>query len=402
MVFGTIYTFPGDQPRTIAIKAVAKANGLDLDVRETPRTPEHLSVSKLGKVPAFEGADGFKLFESIAIALYLTSQDEQTTLLGSNKKEYAEIIKWMSFFNSEILIPMSQVLLPLIGIIPYQKEQVEFFTDLTQKAVDVVEEHLQNIPFLVGERLTLADLFCAGNIALGFQFFYGKTWRQANPNTSRWYETICHQPIYAAVTEMFQLLDEPKLTNVPPEKKPEIPQPAAEASVPDAPPADAPKPKHPIEALPKPTFPLDEWKRYYSNNVTGEAMKYFWDKVTFEEYSIWRCDYKYNNELTLTFMSNNLIGGLNARLEASRKYMFGSASVYGQNHDSVIQGAFVIRGQEYQPIFDVAPDYECYEFTKLDPSNAEDRDFVEAQWTWDKPATVNGKEYKHADGKVFK
>jgi elongation factor 1-gamma len=131
----------------------------------------------------------------------VTSQDEQTTLLGDNTKEYAHIVKWMSFFNTEILIPMTQVLLPLIGVIPYQKEQVEFFTNLTQKAIDVVEEHLQNSTFLVGERLSLADLFCAGNIALGFQFFYGNAWRQVNPNTFRWYEAICHQPIYAAVTE---------------------------------------------------------------------------------------------------------------------------------------------------------------------------------------------------------
>jgi elongation factor 1-gamma len=27
-----------------------------------------------------------------------------------------------------------------------------------------------------------------------------------------------------------------------------------------------------------------------------------------EDYSLWRADYKYNDELTLTFMSSNLIG----------------------------------------------------------------------------------------------
>jgi elongation factor 1-gamma len=113
-------------------------------------------------------------------------------------------------------------------------------------------------------------------------------------------------------------------------------------------------------------------------------------------------DYKYNDELTLVFMSNNLIGGFNARLEASRKYIFGSASVYGENNNSVIQGAFVVRGQDYLPAFDVAPDYESYSFTKLDPTNAEDRQFLEAMWKWDAPVTVDGKEYPHADGKVFK
>ncbi|KAF7175114.1 hypothetical protein CNMCM7691_006518 [Aspergillus felis] len=211
----------GDHCRTIAIKAVAKANGLDLEIRETPRTPEHLSISKLGKVPAFEGADGFKLFECMAIALYITSQNEQTTLLGGNKKEYAEIIKWMSFFNNEIVILMTQQLLPQLGVIPYDKDQVELFTNMTQKCVDVAEEYLQDRTFLVGEQLSLADLFCAANISLGFQFFYGTAWRQQNPNVSRWYEMICHQPIYAAVTDKFQLLDEPKLTNNPPQKKPE-------------------------------------------------------------------------------------------------------------------------------------------------------------------------------------
>lgn len=89
MVFGTLYTFPvsnlsissltlltiplqGDQPRTIAIKAVAKANGLDLNIVEEPKTVEHYKVSKLGKVPALQGEDGLKLFECIAIAIYST------------------------------------------------------------------------------------------------------------------------------------------------------------------------------------------------------------------------------------------------------------------------------------------------------------------------------------------
>ena len=69
----------------------------------------------------------------------------------------------------------------------------------------------------------------------------------------------------------------------------------------------------------------------------------------------------------------NVQGGFFARLEASRKYIFGAASVYGASNDSVIQGAFMVRGNEALPAFDVAPDYESYEFTKLDPSKKEDK-----------------------------
>ena len=103
-----------------------------------------------------------------------------------------------------------------------------------------------------------------------------------------------------------------------------------------------------------------------------------------------------------TLLTTNQIGGFFTRLEASRKYIFGAASVYGEKNNSIIKGAFVVRGQEAEPAFDVAPDYESFEFTKLDPSKPEDKEFLNDQWAWDKPIVVDGKEYPWADGKVFK
>lgn len=76
--------------------------------------------------------------------------------------------------------------------------------------------------------------------------------------------------------------------------------------------------------------------------------------------------------------------------------------MFGETNNSVIQGAFVVRGQEALPAFDVAPDYESYEFTKLDPSKKEDKEFVEDQWAGDKPIEVNGKEMDVAGSKCFK
>ncbi|KAL2195046.1 hypothetical protein P885DRAFT_41356 [Corynascus similis CBS 632.67] len=408
MAFGKLYTYAGNS-RSTAIRAVAKANNLELEEIEANTTnpsPDFLKANPLHKVPAFVGADGFVLTECIAIAVYVTSQNEKTTLLGKTKQDYASILRWMSFFNSEVLPKLGSWFRPLIGRDPYNKKAVEDASKATLETISVVENHLRDNTYLVGERITLADLFATALISRGFEYFFDKEWRQKNPNVSRWYETVYNQPIYSAVVPPFAFIDTPKLTNVAP-KKAEQPKPAPKPAAAPKPQAEeqeqaAPKPKHPLEALPKASFPLDEYKRYYSNNDTPDALKYFWDNFNFEEYSIWKCQYKYNDELTLTFMSNNLIGGFNARLEASRKYLFGCASVFGTNNDSIIQGAFVIRGQEYEPVFDVAPDHESYEFTKLDPSKPEDREFLELQWSWDKPIVVDGKEYPHASGKVFK
>lgn len=315
-------------------------------------------------------------------------------------------MKWLSFFNSEVLTNLGGWFRPLIGRDPYNKKSVEDSSKAALKAVDVVEQHLLNNTYLAGERITLADLFAAGIISRGFQFFFDKKWRSENPNTTRWYETVYNQPIYSAVVEKLSFIDE-AIKYTPPKKeaapKKEAPKPKAkEVEVDeeeDEAPA-APKAKHPLELLPKATMPLDEWKRQYSNSETPDALKWFWSNMPFEEYSIWKLDYKYNEELTQVFMTSNLIGGFFARLEGSRKYIFGCASVYGEKDASIIQGAFIIRGQEALPAFDVAPDFESYEFTKLDPTKAEDKQFVDEQWTWEKPITVNGKDYPWADGKV--
>lgn len=106
-------------------------------------------------------------------------------------------------------------------------------------------------------------------------------------------------------------------------------------------------------------------------------------------------DYIYPEELSsMTFMNSNLVSGFFTRLEASRKYIFGACGVYkAEDGKHQIQGAFVIRGQDAQPAFDVAPDFESYKFTKLDPNNASDKEFVDDAWAWDKPATIDGKTY---------
>lgn len=106
-------------------------------------------------------------------------------------------------------------------------------------------------------------------------------------------------------------------------------------------------------------------------------------------------DFKYNEELTQTFMSSNQIGGFFNRLEASRKYLFGSVGVLGVSNNSVISGVLIARGQDIKPVVDVAPDYESYEYKKLDLDDAAQKAFFEAALAWD--LEIDGK--KWADGK---
>lgn len=114
-----------------------------------------------------------------------------------------------------------------------------------------------------------------------------------------------------------------------------------------------------------------------------------------EGFSIWRVDFKYNSELTQVFMSSNQIGGFFNRLEGSRKYLFGSVGVLGTSNDSIITGVLILRGQDHKSVVDVAPDWESYEYRRIDLGSESDKKFFEGALAWD--LEESGK--KWADGK---
>merc|ERR1719245_2283467 len=130
----------------------------------------------------------------------------------------------------------------------------------------------------------------------------------------------------------------PKQEQKKPEKKKEA---EPEADIPAE-----PKKADPFEKMPKGSFDLEEWKRFYSNNDEPESVAWFWEHFDHENYSIWRGDYKYNDELTMVFMSCNLIGGMFQRLEKLNKNAFASVCLFGQNNDSSISGIWVFKGHE--------------------------------------------------------
>jgi elongation factor 1-gamma len=328
-------------------------------------------------------------------------------LLGNTKQEYASIIQWMSFINSELFAKALSVIYPLRGSTPYNKKAVDVGLVELKVLTDVLEAHLAKNTYLVGERFSLADLYALPFVKRLFDYLYGEEERKVNPSITRWYSTLIHQEWFSGLLGDYQFRAEAfKYTPPKKEEKPKAEKPKQEKKA-EKPAADEEeeeshqekKAPHPLAALGAAKVPIDAWKRTYSNEDTREkALPWFWENYDPEEYSLWKVAYKYNSELTLTFMSNNLIGGFFNRLSASTKYMFGCQVVYGENNANGIVGVFLVRGQDYKPAFDVAPDWESYDYIKLDASKPEDKTLVEDLWAWDKP--YEGKEI--ADGKVFK
>jgi len=389
----------------------AAYNGLKIEIpqfefRKDNKEPKFLEKFPFGKIPAFEGHDGFTLYESTAIAHYVASYKEGTTLLGKNKKEAAEVQQWISFTDTEIGPQLANWVFVLKGFIPYNKQTVSQATERAKALLETLDKVLLNKTFLVGHRVTLADITLVPALRLLFGNVLDPEYRKNIKNVVRYYLTASNQPHFKAV------MGEPALCDVaikytPPKKeqkeqkeqpkKKEQTKKAAEDD--DDEPAPEPKPKSKLDSLPPSKLNLEEWKRVYSNNNTRpDAVKWFWDNYDPEGYSIWRVDYKYNDELSKVFMSSNLIGGFFNRLERARKYAFGSLVVLGEDMANEIAGYFVIRGQDVPEEVTDAADFESYEFKKVDHNDPAVRGDFEDFLAWD--GHLRGK--KFADGKIFK
>uniref|UniRef100_A0A8C5QX28 Elongation factor-1 gamma n=1 Tax=Leptobrachium leishanense TaxID=445787 RepID=A0A8C5QX28_9ANUR len=343
MAGGTLYTYP-DNWRAYKPLIAAQYSGLPIKVASTPpefqfgvtnKTPEFLKKFPLGKVPAFEDIDGFCLFESSAIAHYVGNDE----LRGTSRLHQAHIIQWVSFAESHIVPPASAWVFPTLGIMQFNKQATEQAKEEVKHVLETLDTHLQTRTFLVGERITLADINVVCSLLWLYKQVLDPSFRQPYGNVTRWFVTCVNQPQFRAVLGEVKLCDKmaqfdaKKFAELQPKKEtpkkekpskepkkekeekkpPPAPAPEEEMDEADQALAAEPKSKDPYTHLPKSAFVMDEFKRKYSNEDTlTVALPHFWDHFDKEGWSIWYAEYRFPGELTQTFMSCNLITGKEA------------------------------------------------------------------------------------------
>jgi len=133
---------------------------VDYDTRggET-RTPGFLeSINPDGKVPVLELGDGTMLPESGAILYYLA---EGTPYLPEGKLERAQVLRWMFFEQYSLLLYLGRPRLwrmSGVEITGQRKAQLERLFEQGYRALGVMERHLGNHEYFVGENPTVADV----------------------------------------------------------------------------------------------------------------------------------------------------------------------------------------------------------------------------------------------------
>jgi len=436
MTSGTLYTYP-DNFRAFKILIAAQYSKFNVQLAknfslgETNKTPDFLSKFPLGKVPAFETSDGTCLTESNAIAYYVSNDQ----LKGKSKLEQAQVLQWISFADSEVHPASSTWVFPCLGMMQFNKQSTDRAKTEVKNALNTLNQHLATRTYLVGQRISLADICVASTLLALYEHVLDAEFRKPFGNVNRWFTTIVNQPQVKEVIGNFQLCQkmaefdskkfaefQARLGQSPDntkkakkeggggdkkekkkeeKKKPEIKEEPEEQDEMDEILANEPKSKDPFEQFPKGTFVMDDFKRSYSNEDTDVSIPYFWEKFDPENYSIWFCEYKYNNELEKVFMRYNLISGMYQRLDKLRKNAFASMCLFGEDKNSTISGIGVWKSQElaFKLSEDWQIDYEVYDWKKLDPAAAETKTLVKNYLAWT-GADKDGRKFNQ--GKIFK
>ncbi|XP_053207204.1 elongation factor 1-gamma-like [Panonychus citri] len=407
-----------DDFRVKKVLIASQYSGAKVELVETSSSKQLPKAVTIQKLPTLELADGSFLFDSNSAAFSVANAQ----LIGTTAKDKNEVIQWITWADNDLYHSVATWMYPTLGFVEATKPSVERAKSEVKSALSALNNFLLRHTYFVGERITLADITVLSILLPLYENILDARLRGDYGNVQRWFDTLVNQPqvkkvlgdvTLCAESPVFKegavkkvekkeekKVEKKKEEKPKQEKKEKKKEPEPEEDDGDDLGIPQEKAKDPWAELPKGNFDMDDFKRFYSNNPEDKSIPYFWEKFDKEHYSIWYCEYKYADELTLVFMSCNLITGMMQRLDKMRKCAFGSMLLFGEDNASTISGVWVWRGHDLA--FKLSPDwqidYESYEWTKLDPDSEDTKKKVSEYFKWE--GDFDGKKFNQ--GKIFK
>jgi len=160
--------------RTRAFRVLWVAKELKLDYEHLPmeigdagaRTPEFLAINPNGRLPVIVD-DGFVLFESLAITLYLAKKHANGTLYPGTLEAEARAWQWSLWAVTEVDRGVNIWSLHAVRLPPAERDERkrDEALDVLKAPFRVLDAALAKEPYLLGDAFTVADLNVAAVIS---------------------------------------------------------------------------------------------------------------------------------------------------------------------------------------------------------------------------------------------
>ncbi len=163
------------------------------------KKPDYLAINPNGRVPAMDD-DGYILFESLAINLYLAKK-AGGSLAPKDAREEGKAVQWSMWALTELEDAFIAILVrhPKIAFMPPDpKVEADMRTKL-ERPLKVLEQHLSKNRNMLGDRFTVADVNVAGVMSMSriMDFDYSPY-----PHVKQWFEACMARPALAAAAAL--------------------------------------------------------------------------------------------------------------------------------------------------------------------------------------------------------
>ncbi|ETN72628.1 glutathione S-transferase protein, partial [Necator americanus] len=149
--------------------------------------------------PAFDG--DVALFGAESIAIHVAGCDSNCA------KNWAEIVQWLQWAEGSLLPTVLGYVLPSVSAANLDKKVVDTYKAELLAQLQHLDEALLTRTFLVGERLSLADISVALDLLPAYQHVLDAATRKKIGNVTRWFQTVVHQPAVKDVLGDVHLCD---------------------------------------------------------------------------------------------------------------------------------------------------------------------------------------------------
>ncbi|WEX78312.1 glutathione S-transferase family protein [Sinorhizobium numidicum] len=181
------------------IQARRLADPLAADAPINTRSPSFLAVNPMGLIPAIDD-NGLVLTESLANNLYL-ARKYGGPLAPADLAEEGQIGNWTMWAATEVEPHAVKIILAYddgIENTPEGEARIAACAQSLEKAFAVLEAHLQNRDYVVGDRFTVADL----NLAEVFRYAMSQTALfDRHPRVKTWLARCQSRPAFKSMME---------------------------------------------------------------------------------------------------------------------------------------------------------------------------------------------------------
>jgi glutathione S-transferase len=192
--------------RTRAYRALWVAMELGLDYEHLPieigdagaRSPEFLEINPNGRLPVIVD-DGFVLFESLAITLYLAKKHSLGKLYPGTLEGEARAWQWSFWAIAEVDRGVNIWSLHAVRLPAQEREEAlrEEALKVVAAPFKVLDAALAKTPYLLGEDFTVADLNVAAVISRAVDMDLSHV-----PNLKDWLTRCLDRPAARAALEL--------------------------------------------------------------------------------------------------------------------------------------------------------------------------------------------------------